>query len=418
MSFINVTPDIISQAAGDLESIGSNLTAANAAAAMPTTGLLPAGADEVSIAITQLLGIHAQDYQALSNLATNFHTQFVDLLNNGASQYLIAEAANAEQALASAGASVGNAVQGAAGFSPGISLPDASPFPLLSAFSLPSGLPQFTGLLSAPACLQGLESSAVNAFAPLSQTLGSWAAPAAAVSPLPAATGGSGAYADLIARTSANWSAIQADFASQTVPAVLAAATNPFGVPQAILGALEARNPLALLGIPGQIATASAELTKQLNVPLSMSSFIVQGGTAELTVDFGLPQQLAYDALGAPITGAIAAGQSMGTILDAFNSGNMGAAATALFGAPANIADGFLNGAETISLDLQLPQGMGQATAQIPVSGLLGPLQPLTASVTVPGLPFVNTFTVTGPQVGGLVPGVNSAVQQVATTLA
>jgi len=48
MSFVTTQPEMLSMAAGDLASIGSAFTAQNAAAVAPTTGLVPAAADEVS----------------------------------------------------------------------------------------------------------------------------------------------------------------------------------------------------------------------------------------------------------------------------------------------------------------------------------------------------------------------------------
>src|SRR5262249_26270849 len=71
------------------------ITEANAAAAAPTTGLLAAGADEVSEAVAAVFGSHAAAYQALTTEAAAFHQQFVQLLNGGALSYAAAEAANA-----------------------------------------------------------------------------------------------------------------------------------------------------------------------------------------------------------------------------------------------------------------------------------------------------------------------------------
>ena len=48
MSFVNAHPEALAAAAGNLQTIGSALSAQNAAAAAPTTGVVPAAADEVS----------------------------------------------------------------------------------------------------------------------------------------------------------------------------------------------------------------------------------------------------------------------------------------------------------------------------------------------------------------------------------
>jgi hypothetical protein len=103
MSFVGVVPDIVAQAAGELESLGSTLSAANAAAAAPTIGVAAPAADEVSAAIATLLGGHAQEFQALSAQAATFHSQFVNLLNAGAGSYISTEIANTLAAAASGG---------------------------------------------------------------------------------------------------------------------------------------------------------------------------------------------------------------------------------------------------------------------------------------------------------------------------
>ncbi len=95
MSFVIAAPEMVTDAATNLVKIGSTISAANAAAATPTSGLLAAGADEVSVAVATMFGAHAKAYQALSAQAAAFHQQFVQLLNAGAGSYAGAEAANA-----------------------------------------------------------------------------------------------------------------------------------------------------------------------------------------------------------------------------------------------------------------------------------------------------------------------------------
>jgi len=102
MSFVIAAPEFVTAAAGDLAEIGSALGAANAAAALPTTGVVAAAADEVSTGIAAMFGTFAQRYQALSAQAAAFHNEFVSLLNGGAAAYLSAEAANAQQTLQNA----------------------------------------------------------------------------------------------------------------------------------------------------------------------------------------------------------------------------------------------------------------------------------------------------------------------------
>ncbi|WP_280177807.1 cellulose binding domain-containing protein [Mycobacterium pseudokansasii] len=91
---MTAVPEALAAAAREITGIGSTLSAANAAAAAPTTGLLAAGADEVSAAIAGLFSSHAREYQALSAQAVAFHEQFVTALTASARSYLSTEAAN------------------------------------------------------------------------------------------------------------------------------------------------------------------------------------------------------------------------------------------------------------------------------------------------------------------------------------
>jgi PE family len=95
MSFMFVTPDGVQDAAQALSHIHSSLADATAAVATPTTGILAAGQDEVSIAIASLFGGVGEEFQGLSAQAQAFHAQFVGLMQAGASAYLGTEAANA-----------------------------------------------------------------------------------------------------------------------------------------------------------------------------------------------------------------------------------------------------------------------------------------------------------------------------------
>ncbi|MCV7122164.1 PE family protein, partial [Mycobacterium lacus] len=97
MSFVFATPGALQAAAADLANIGSALAAANAAVATPTTGILPAGGDEVSAALAALFSGHGQVWQAISKDAAWLHQQFVDALNGGAIKYVTTELENAEQ---------------------------------------------------------------------------------------------------------------------------------------------------------------------------------------------------------------------------------------------------------------------------------------------------------------------------------
>ena len=95
MSFLFTQPQLLTDAATNLSGIGSSLTAANTAAALPTTGVMAAGADEVSAAMAGVFGSHARQYQAMSAQAANLHEQFVQAMNSAGNAYDGAESANA-----------------------------------------------------------------------------------------------------------------------------------------------------------------------------------------------------------------------------------------------------------------------------------------------------------------------------------
>jgi hypothetical protein len=102
MSLLNVVPDIVATASANLENLGSALRSANATAASQTTAIAAPAADEVSVAVTALLGTHAEEFQALSAQAAAFHQNFVARLTAGVGQYVSAEAANVQQTLVNA----------------------------------------------------------------------------------------------------------------------------------------------------------------------------------------------------------------------------------------------------------------------------------------------------------------------------
>ena len=114
MSLLAVEPGLLQSAAAELKGIGAELNAAHAAAAAPTTGLLAAGADEVSAAVAALFTEYGQAFQALSARASAFQTQFVQALTGTQGAYAAAEAANAS--IAQATGSITDV--GAAPFSP------------------------------------------------------------------------------------------------------------------------------------------------------------------------------------------------------------------------------------------------------------------------------------------------------------
>ncbi|MCV7074388.1 PE family protein, partial [Mycobacterium szulgai] len=99
MSFVLISPELVAAAAGDLAGVGSTISAANAAAAAPTTQLLTAAGDEISAQIAAMFGSYGREYQALSAQAMAFQERFVQSLKGGVTAYSSAEAINVEQAV-------------------------------------------------------------------------------------------------------------------------------------------------------------------------------------------------------------------------------------------------------------------------------------------------------------------------------
>ncbi|OBG39012.1 hypothetical protein A5672_15710 [Mycobacterium alsense] len=95
VSLLVVAPDGLTSAAMDLEDIGSSVTAAHLAAAVPTTGLAAAAADEVSEAMAALFAGYGQEFQALIARAGAFHQGFLQALDSAAGAYVAAEEASA-----------------------------------------------------------------------------------------------------------------------------------------------------------------------------------------------------------------------------------------------------------------------------------------------------------------------------------
>jgi hypothetical protein len=94
MSFVIAAPELMTSAATDLATMGSNVSAAHMAAAPPTVALVPAASDEVSASIAHLFSRHAQDYQGLAGQAAAFHEQYVQHLNASTRSYATTEVAN------------------------------------------------------------------------------------------------------------------------------------------------------------------------------------------------------------------------------------------------------------------------------------------------------------------------------------
>lgn len=83
MSFVVAALDMIETASADAAQIG----AGNLAAAIPTAQLAAAASDEVSVAIANIFGTHANEYRAAAVQAATYHQEFVRNLGAAAASY-------------------------------------------------------------------------------------------------------------------------------------------------------------------------------------------------------------------------------------------------------------------------------------------------------------------------------------------
>ena len=98
MSFVTTQPEALAASASTLQGVGSAVGTASTAAAVPTTAIVPAAADEVSATAAAQFAAHAQLYQAVSAQAAAVHEMFVNTLATSAGSYAATEAANAAAA--------------------------------------------------------------------------------------------------------------------------------------------------------------------------------------------------------------------------------------------------------------------------------------------------------------------------------
>jgi PE family len=184
-------------------------------------------------------------------------------------------------------------------------------------------------------------------------------------------------------------------------------------------------NPIGPLGdlapifaIPGQMAQNFTNMLPAGSIPALMSQNATNlittstnpGATlnpGNLGINFGVPLQAIFDGVGAPVNALSALNSTGVAFTGALQAGNMSAAAAAILDAPANVANGFLNGQTLISLPpLTVDVGVGgvpllsiTSTAELPLGGLLAPLSPVVDNVLGP---------LAGTQIGGFIPGLLS----------
>jgi hypothetical protein len=93
MSYVITEPQLMAPVAADVNGIGANLSAANAAAAGSTSNLAAAAADEVSEALAKAFGAYGAEYQSLVGELEGWHSQFAQTLTAAATAYTQTETA-------------------------------------------------------------------------------------------------------------------------------------------------------------------------------------------------------------------------------------------------------------------------------------------------------------------------------------
>ncbi|WAJ44867.1 PE family protein [Mycobacterium sp. Aquia_216] len=98
MSFVRARPEVLDAVAGELHSVNAAVRQGSSAAATPTTGVVPAAADVVSILTAAQFASHAQLFQAISAEAATVREQLAATLGLSAGSYAATEIANATAA--------------------------------------------------------------------------------------------------------------------------------------------------------------------------------------------------------------------------------------------------------------------------------------------------------------------------------
>ncbi|GLE53494.1 PE family protein [Mycobacterium montefiorense] len=98
MSFLRAQPEVLNTVAGELHSVNAAVREGSSAAATPTTGVVPAAADVVSILTAAQFASHAQLFQQISAEAAAVREQLVATLVVSAGSYAATELANAAAA--------------------------------------------------------------------------------------------------------------------------------------------------------------------------------------------------------------------------------------------------------------------------------------------------------------------------------
>ncbi len=174
--------------------------------------------------------------------------------------------------------------------------------------------------------------------------------------------------------------------------------------------------------VPGSVAAQMAQHVTNGIETITDTSIVANAGLAIrifppavglfLNAHFGMPISLLLETAGGPVNALHAAGVSATAFTTALESGDFAGAFDALVDAPAVIANGLLNG-QTIA-PISFNAGGYPVTIDLPLDGLLVPVTPYQASVTVMigNIPLTATATVGGTPISGLVPALMTYVPE------
>jgi hypothetical protein len=94
MALVITQPEKLAAAAAEMQALNALVWAGNAAAAAPTTGVVPAAADVVSMLTAAHFASHARLYQEVSAQAASLRELLATTLGASAGSYEATEAAN------------------------------------------------------------------------------------------------------------------------------------------------------------------------------------------------------------------------------------------------------------------------------------------------------------------------------------
>ncbi|OBI97132.1 hypothetical protein A5660_07085 [Mycobacterium alsense] len=189
---------------------------------------------------------------------------------------------------------------------------------------------------------------------------------------------------------------------------------------------------LPILGIPGQMAQNFTNLLPPGSIPRLMAQnatnlITTATSTANTlsildgTLTFGMPLEVIFDGIGAPINALSALNSSFVSFGTALQTGNVGAAVAAVLDSPAVVANGFLNGTTLVSLPQVSFESLGApgvfSVVEIPLGGILTPLS-LPPTFLVAGGESQQLTLAGGTMFGGLIPGMLKISSELAQAIA